>query len=375
MDTAFKEVAQFPLLREGSYLMRAPSTLRFDPASGTWLIILRDDLETEADREVTALPSEALEDMITHIRGRTKVQWFEVTALVLTYRKRNFLLPLVAIPLSDEPPRQPRAARLPPGAVERAAMVAGPNRLSPLFGAGVTPSASGATAAAGASGPASAAGAPRVRGPRATTIDPTARALSLRPGYAPPRPAMVTNPAVRPPGTVAPKAPSSASPISATTATPSADTTAPPPSVDPEQFADDIERALEERIRIVPRSSDVGPASSSSSRPRSASDPMDVPAMVTLPTSVRIQDRRGVVTRDPISGTWRFVFHGERADVGERGVELLPSTVLERMERFVRQSETPPILLVSGQLTKFEGRNFLLPSSFRSIASGRWIFP
>lgn len=94
-----------------------------------------------------------------------------------------------------------------------------------------------------------------------------------------------------------------------------------------------------------------------------------------LASQQRLQDRRGVVTRDPVSGTWRFVFQGERSDLGERGIELLPSTVLERIERFVRQGEMPPALLLSGQITRFEGRNYLLPTSFRTIASGRWITP
>lgn len=341
-ESESNEGARFPLLREGSYLLRAPSTLHFEPKSGTWIVTLRDDLETERDREVTALPCEALEDMISHIRGRTEVQWFEVTALVLTYRNRNFLLPMVAIPLSGEPERQSRAAMLPPGAIVRGpAMVPGPNQLNPLM-----------------------PGAAVVR-PRGTP-----------PGYA--APIANAGPVGPRPSAVVREAPPVAAVDTATKTPPGAVDTAvttPPASIDPEQFAADVERALEERIRVVPRSSDIGPAPSPFVRDRSVRGLSEGAAPITLPTSARIQDRRGVVTRDPVSGTWRFVFHGERHDLGERGIELLPSAVLERMERFVRQTETPPVLLVSGQLTRFEGRNFLLPSSFRTIASGRWIFP
>ncbi len=115
---------RFPLLQEGSVLARAAATLRRDAESGTWVATLRDDLETERDREVTVLPSEVLEEMITHIRGRTEVQWFELTAMVLTYRQHNFLLPLMATPLSAEPPRPPRSFLMPPGTVpERAAEI------------------------------------------------------------------------------------------------------------------------------------------------------------------------------------------------------------------------------------------------------------
>lgn len=289
---------RFPLLREGSSLVQAPVTLRRDADAGTWVITVRDDIDTEADREITALPCETLEEMIAHIRGRTQVQWFELTALVLTYHNRNYLLPLMATPLSAEPPRAERSTPLPPGA-------------RPLV--------------------------------EATTVA---------------------------------RAPTASETAAASGAPPASDASAgPPPEIDPETFAAEVERALEARIRVVPRSGDAGPTPSPFVPARI--EPRLSPAAdrVLLPTEVRVQDRRGVVTRDPITGTWRFVMQGERADMGERGIELLPSTTLERLERFVRQSEGPPALLVSGRLTRFEGRNFLLPSSFRTISSGRWIHP
>jgi len=310
-DPRGPEASRFPLLREGSFVVRAPATLRFEPSSGTWIVALRDDLETERDREITVLPSEALEDMMSLIRGRTTVQWFELTAMVLTYKGRNFLLPMLGTPLSQEPPRHSQAARLPPGAVALP--------------------------------------------PGAVVRAPTS--------------AVVRAPA----GTVA--SPQSPNTDRASDAGSTTQPAALPTSIDPETFAAEIERALDARVQVVPRSSDVGTLPTPVARGRSSSRIVDGPAPVTLPTSARVHDRRGVVTRDPITGTWRFVFHGERADMGERGVELLPSTVLERMERFVREHSTAPALLVSGQLTRFEGRNYLLPSSFRTIAAGRWIYP
>lgn len=150
-----------------------------------------------------------------------------------------------------------------------------------------------------------------------------------------------------------------------------AEVTAPAAPFDSETFAADVERALDERIGVVARSSDAGPARTGRVLPPGVGGA----PLVNLSANERLQDRRGVVTRDPVSGTWRFVFQSERTDFGERGIELLPSSVLERIERFVRQSETPPPLLLSGQLTVFEGRNFLLPTSFRTVASGRWITP
>lgn len=340
---------RFPLLREGSALVRAPGTLHLDATSGSWVITVRDDIDTEADREIRALPCETLEEMIGHIRGRTQVQWFEITALVLTYRNQNYLLPVMATPLSTEPPRPPASVMTPPGAsteVAQARAAALASRRPSLLTRGVIP--------AGAI--------------------PSAESTARRPTAAAPSTTAELGPAAAPvaaPAT-APASDSESASASATTETAPA---APPAPVDPERFAADIERALEERITVIPRSGDAGSAPSRGAPTRSDRQFAESADAVLLPTDIRVQDRRGVVTRDPITGTWRFVIQGERTDMGERGIEILPCTALERMERFIRQSAEPPAILVSGRFTRFEGRNFLLPSSFRSISSGRWIFP
>ena len=44
-----------------------------------------------------------------------------------------------------------------------------------------------------------------------------------------------------------------------------------------------------------------------------------------------MQDRHGVVTRDPVTGSWRFVFESSRGELGEREATLLPCAVLERL--------------------------------------------
>ena len=335
---------RFPLLQEGSVLARAPATLRRDAEKGVWSVMLRDDLETERDREVIVLPSEVLEEMITHIRGKTQVQWFELTAMVLVYRNHNYLLPLMATPLSQEPPRPPKSYLMPPGTVPERASAA----LSALQSAGLLPPAAAARIEQASAN--AAKSSPEIAAPvnAASAQAPSAEAPSAQ-------------------------APSAAAGGSAAAASSPAPASRDP--VDPEQFASEVEKALEARIKVVPRSGDAVPVPSPFAPERRDRVLSGGAAPVLLPSHIRVQDRRGVVTRDPLTGTWRFVIQGERTELGERGIEMLPCAALERMEQFVKQAETAPALLVSGRITRFEGRNYLLPSSFRSIASGRWIYP
>jgi hypothetical protein len=79
--------------------------------------------------------------------------------------------------------------------------------------------------------------------------------------------------------------------------------------------------------------------------------------------------------RDAATGGWRFVFDGQTADGGEPSMAVLPCLALERMEVAVRESDGPVSLVVSGSTTVFEGRTFLLPSSFRVARGGKGINP
>ena len=331
---------KLPLLRDGALLERAVGTMRRDERHGTWVYRLRDDLDTAEDREISLLPCQTLEDMIGHVRGKLEAQWFELSGMVLLYRGQNYLLAAMATPLSAEPPRPVLSAPVPPGG-DPAAFLA---PAAPI----------------------------RWKLPPSPTVAVMAPDLARRTSR--PAPARVAAP---PPASAtavaaAPAPPAGAAAPSAPPAPP-----APPPAaaVDPETFAADIERQLEARIAVVPRSSDAAqPASPFSPKPAGPALSGDE-SRVLLPAVVRLHDRRGSVSRDPVTGTWIFVFQSDRAEVGERAVELLPCKVLERLERLVRQSEAPPPLLVSGQLTAYRGRNYLLPSSFRYADTGRWVYP
>jgi hypothetical protein len=128
---------------------------------------------------------------------------------------------------------------------------------------------------------------------------------------------------------------------------------------DEDRIADELEARLEARIGAVPRSLDLAEAGSIAATP--------------IRSGTRFVDRRGHVTRDPESGVWRFVPTGSGG--AEGGVVLLPCLELQRLERTARQRDVSSPLLISGLVTAYRGRNYLLPSSVRSAVEGRGIGP
>ena len=131
-----------------------------------------------------------------------------------------------------------------------------------------------------------------------------------------------------------------------------------PLETNPDALAESIENRLEARIGAVPRSLDI--AGKSVGQPG--------PAMYRAGTN--IQNRRGHVIRDPSSGTWRFVFEGSSMTM-----ELLPCMKLQGMEQTTKQRVVPVPVTVSGRVTAFHGRNYLLPTAFGPAREGRGIGP
>ncbi len=124
-------------------------------------------------------------------------------------------------------------------------------------------------------------------------------------------------------------------------------------------LARSIEERLEQRIGAVPRSVRILEAENGKSNRTLAFKP-----------GTHLQERRGHLLRDPSSGTWRFIFDGSSSSL-----ELLPCSQLEVIERGVRKSVVPAAMVISGRVTAFQGRNYLLPSNFRIAREGRGIGP
>jgi len=125
----------------------------------------------------------------------------------------------------------------------------------------------------------------------------------------------------------------------------------------------DIERRLEERIGRAPtRRLPEIPGAQRVEAGEAAKAPVANGERLTL--------RRGRLLRDPQAGSWRFVpeqFTGR----GDVSMEILPCLLLEQLERSARESDAPPVILISGSVLAFEGRSYLLPSSFRIAREGR----
>ncbi len=140
-------------------------------------------------------------------------------------------------------------------------------------------------------------------------------------------------------------------------------TTEPDSEVDSEErdYAAEIDARLQERIGAVPRSLDV-----------LAAPPAET---ASLRAGTRFVQRRGQVVRDPGSGIWRFVLEGDGRKGDAVSLDLLPCLELERLVRRTRQAGVGRPVLLSGVVTIFQGRNYLLPTAVQQPMEGRSIGP
>ena len=299
-----------PLLADGSFLTQVQGTLQPGQGGRGWSFRLRDAFEGEADRVIALLPSGTLEDMVRRFQSLpagTEAR-FELTARVTTYRGENAALPTFAATISSFSPRPSRPVLRPPGARADAAQVAAvPEPVATPLGAAQRDEAFGMR--------------------WVPTLPSAQRAAEL---------------AVARRGEVG---------------------------------ADDIERQLLERVGEVQRSGDLAGAPSGDERALAALsatgaiDPLS--RRPWLEGERIVQERHGMVTRDPVTGEWRFVFESSRGELGEREVTLLPCDALERIERLARSTQGPLPMVLSGLVTRFEGRAYLLPASGRAPTTGR----
>ena len=255
-----------PLLREGSFLVRAGGDLRNNAERNEWSFVpaLRDS--TGLEREIILLPNDTLSEAIRTLRLAPSPIRFEASGELFIYRSRNYLL------------------------------------LSMMSAVVMIDTSS------------------------ASTVKPTTAAPSQR------KPAAAT-------------------------------------PMDEEAIAADLERRLADRIGTLPKAPTVVPVTRrDSERPASAT--------AAQPASeARLMSRSGHLMRDAATGGWRFVFEGQLPDGGDPSMPVLPCLALERIEQLVRETESQAPLLVSGFTTSFEGRTYLLPSSFRIARGGKGVNP
>lgn len=323
-----------PLIPEGGLLVRASGTLARDEFLGVWTLELSDRVEGAQGRSLILLPAEPLADMIArHVAAKNSASaapHFEVSGRVLVFQGSNFLLPTFAVPIDQRIARPAPTKFVPPGA--QRTMVS------------------------------------------SAVAVPTITAAAPPVSVAAPAPAPLAQPAV-----------------------------VTQPAVDPETFSRDLEARLNARVAVVPSSGD--PSMPADAAPAGveqpsiatirASDPQEIempviearatstatatalaaPSATPLLPPMRIQSRRGTVTRDPISGTWRFIFASGVKDEGDLSLELLPCSTLTSLVTSQRARGGTPSVLLTADVTVFEGRNFLRPVRYQPLVAGKWIAP
>ncbi|MSR17633.1 MAG: hypothetical protein EXS00_00430 [Phycisphaerales bacterium] len=156
-------------------------------------------------------------------------------------------------------------------------------------------------------------------------------------------------------------------------------------AVNPETFADDLTKRLEAQVKSAARTSDVAtpttaPANPFAPKPSdqglgtlAASGSSDESS--ALPASQRVQDRRAIIERDAVTGAWRVLMHtGFGSHAGE-SFELFPCRGLEAISNSWRTGSRGAAVLISGEVTTYEGRKYLRPTRVRALSAGRGLGP
>lgn len=136
----------------------------------------------------------------------------------------------------------------------------------------------------------------------------------------------------------------------------------------------EIERRLEERIGRAPARVPDAPSTRASATGADEAGADEAGRGIDRPTGLpeRLVLRRGRLMRDPQSGSWLFI-PAQASGTGDPSLEILPCLLLEKLELAARENESSPDVLLSGSVVAYEGRQYLLPSSFRRARGGRGI--
>ena len=192
--------------------------------------------------------------------------------------------------------------------------------------------------------------------------NPIRREQALEPPVAPP-----------PPGSLAARAAVAESALARTTE----ESIAPPP-INPEDFAAELERRLDTRVSTVPESP-VPPTYGVAALPNPATIMPEIePSASASPTAdaaeprVRLHRRRGALTRDTITGTWRLILASGQRDEGDTALEILPCSQLSAL---VKQARLKPnsAVLITGDVESYQGRSYLRPTRFEPLRAGKGI--
>ena len=127
-------------------------------------------------------------------------------------------------------------------------------------------------------------------------------------------------------------------------------------------IADRLEVRLQDRIGFMPMSLDVPETEASGSNPG------------LIPDGTRLQNRSGTIVRDQRTGAWRFLFETQGSGRRDPSIELLPCLLLQDIENRSMSNDLPTRIHVSGVVSTFRKRNYLLLSLWRpGLSSGNLV--
>lgn len=355
-----------PIIPEGGMLLRANATLARDDFLGVWTIVLQERINGASKRALILLPAGPMGDMIARhrraVRDGSSAPLFEVSGKVLAFSRTNFFLPSFAAPITRviEPTQQ--------GALD----APGSRNAVEAKGRAVAAPKSAALATSGATG----ADPPSPIDPEVfaqqleqklmaqtpsvpANIDPDPAAVQATAGVE--QPSRATDPNELP----MPEIPMPA-------ATPS--------STEAAAISNGSAEGDQPFVLPIPRDP-LTAATQRQGAPQSAELPPigkeeELPSRVApLLPPMRLHSRRGVVTRDAVTGAWRFVLASGSRDDGDHSIEILPCEQLKSLITMARSSALPVHVLLTGDVTVSDGRNYILPIRSKPIYGGRWIGP
>lgn len=306
------------LFPEGTYLIRTPGRLFPEADDGLWKF-LPDDFGGAEPRAVPLAPSPALESVVAVAIPEAGLD-VEVSGEVLAYRGGNWILPELVVPVTRLTPRA-ELRRLSPAPAPKSASGAGQDSAAP----------------------------------------PSVDAASIVPRGEESAVASVAPP---PTNDVAPDATAASVPV------------IPAPS----EESDAIERMLRQRIGAVAQSIEVLPAREIA-LPETAVGfggvglEGAIDSGPAAPAESLIVTRRGTIVRDNDRGGWRFISISEDGGDPEPSMRLVPSVVLERVERTIRAAEGPIPILVTGRVLRFRDERWLRLTAWEFPRTGRSLLP
>jgi hypothetical protein len=126
----------------------------------------------------------------------------------------------------------------------------------------------------------------------------------------------------------------------------------------------EILEALERATGPVIRRPEVDDRPTTAARPNRRGADVVADARRLLAEGSMLVDRLGTLRRTDTGG-WMFIFDADAEGQGDPPAVLLPSMVLERMEKYAQSQGRDVKVLLSGQVTTYRGRNFILPTMYR----------